>query len=93
MTKWRKLILVAAACSIPLLFFAQVLVAYQGQNQEREIRALEREQKDLIEKNKKLLAGISVLRTPERIEKIAREELGLEKIDANRVKRLEVEQQ
>jgi cell division protein FtsL len=91
MSKWRKIFLIAAACSIPVFFFLQVLSAYQYQSAEREVRALEREQRDWFEKNKKIIAGISVLRSPERIEKVARDELGLEKIDTSRIKHLVIE--
>jgi hypothetical protein len=55
------------------------------------VSVLEKEQKDWFEKNKKIIAGISVLRAPERIEKIARDELGLQKIDSSRIKRLVIE--
>lgn len=91
MGKFRKVVLIIAACSIPVFFFLQVLTAFQYQAVERDVSRLEEEQKDWFEKNKKIVAGISVLRTPERIEKIARDELGLEKIDSNQVKRLIIE--
>jgi cell division protein FtsL len=87
----RKILLILAACTVPVFFFLQVLTAYQYQMLEREVGALEQEQKDWFEKNKKIIAGISVLRSPERIEKSARDELGLQKIDASRIKRLVIE--
>jgi cell division protein FtsL len=87
----KKLVMIIAACTVPAFFFLQVLTAYHFQSLEREVRTLEKEQKDWFEKNKKIIAGISVLRTPERIEKIAQDELGLEQIDSSRIKRLVVE--
>ncbi|MBN2351997.1 MAG: cell division protein FtsL [Spirochaetales bacterium] len=87
----RKLLLILAACTVPVFFFLQVLTSYQYQMLQREVSALESEQKDWFERNKKIIAGISVLRSPERIEKIARDELGLQKIDFSRVKRLVIE--
>jgi cell division protein FtsL len=87
----KKILFIVAACTVPVFFFVQVLTAYHYQSLEREVSALEKEQKDWFEKNKKIIAGISVLRTPERIEKIARDELGLEQIDPDRIKRLVVE--
>lgn len=84
----RKIVLVIAACTIPVFFFLQVLTAYQYQSLDHEVTQLEKDQKDWFEKNKKIVAGISVLRTPERIEKIATDELGLEKIESDQVKRL-----
>ncbi|HEQ71205.1 MAG TPA: cell division protein FtsL [Spirochaetia bacterium] len=91
MSQWRKILLICAASTIPVFFFLQVLTVYQYRSLEREVRLLEDQQKEWFEMNKKLIAGISVLRTPERIEKIARDELGLEKINSDQVKRLIVE--
>ncbi len=87
----RKLLLIVAACTVPVFFFLQVMTAYQYQVLQRDVSALEKDQKDWLEKNKKIIAGISVLRSPERIEKIARDELGLRKIDSSRIKRLVIE--
>ena len=55
---------------------------------QNEIEELETEQKEWIEKNKKLIASIEVLRTPKRIEKIAQDDLGLEKIDKERIRKV-----
>jgi cell division protein FtsL len=87
----KKIVFIIAACSVPVFFFVQVLTAYQYQSMEREVRTLEKEQKEWFEKNKKIIAGISVLRTPERIEKIARDDLDLKQIEPDRIKRLVVE--
>jgi cell division protein FtsL len=46
---------------------------------EREVRRLEISQEEWVENNKRLIAGIAVLSSPERIENIARNELGLTK--------------
>ena len=46
---------------------------------EREIKKLEKIQEEWIENNKRLIANIAVLSSPERIERIARNELGLQK--------------
>jgi cell division protein FtsL len=47
---------------------------------EREVKQFEADQEIWIESNKRLIAGIAVLSSPGRIEKIARDELGLSKI-------------
>jgi cell division protein FtsL len=46
---------------------------------ERELKKLEKNQEEWIENNKRLIANIAVLSSPERIERIARDELGLQK--------------
>lgn len=86
--KMNKIVLVVLACTIPAFFFMQVLQAYQYNSLEKDIQLLEEQQKDWIEKNKKLIAGISLLSTPERIDTIARTELDLQKIDSTDIIRL-----
>jgi len=46
---------------------------------ERELKKLEKTQEEWIENNKRLIANIAVLSSPERIERIAVNELGLQK--------------
>jgi cell division protein FtsL len=47
---------------------------------EREVERIEAAQEEWVESNKRLIAGIAVLSSPSRIEKIAKEQLGLSKI-------------
>ena len=56
----------------------------------REITRLEKEQEKLIEENKRLVADISELAKPERIEQIAIEELGMHKVESEDVVRVEM---
>ena len=46
---------------------------------ERELKKLEKTQEEWVENNKRLIAGITFLSSPDRIEHIARDELGLQK--------------
>jgi cell division protein FtsB len=69
--------LVIAIALIPLLFCANVWQSFRYSSLQREIARLEAEQQDLLEKNKRNIAGISVLESPERIDSLGREELGL----------------
>ncbi|MDR2768787.1 MAG: cell division protein FtsL [Treponema sp.] len=65
--------------SIPLLL---ALVTWQSARYgdlERELEKLETTQEEWVENNKRLIAGIAVLSSPDRIEHIALDELGLEK--------------
>jgi cell division protein FtsL len=48
---------------------------------EKEVRTLEAVQEDWVESNKRLIAGIAVLSSSERIENIALNDLGLNKIE------------
>ena len=55
-----------------------------------EIKALEQKQEKLIEENKKIVNEISILSSADRIEKIAVEELGMHKAQAEDIVRVEM---
>jgi cell division protein FtsL len=70
------------------------LVAWQASRYvslEREISRLEDAQAEWLESNKRLIAGIAVLSSSERIEFIARRELGLDKIPPEDVLQIRIE--
>lgn len=75
---------------IPLLLFASVWQSYRYDRLSGEVAEMEQTQKELFEKNKKIVMGIEFLKSPFRIDKIAEEELELEKIDPERVIRIEL---
>lgn len=84
----RRLILVALIALIPAFLFLNVWQGYRYERLRQETARLEEEQKSWLERNKRLIVGISVLSSPERIEKIAREELGLKRIEPSRIMRV-----
>jgi cell division protein FtsL len=88
----KKIVALILICTIPLVLFVSSVQAYNYMKLKSETEKLEAEQKEWIEKNKKLVASIEVLKTPERIEKIVRDELGLQKIDKERVVKVVFEQ-
>ena len=59
------------------LFFLNVWQSYRYESLEREVSAIEREQTRVFEENKRLIAGIALLESPDRIERIARDQLEL----------------
>jgi len=79
----RKLLLVCAA-TLPLFLMAVVVQAIQYQDLKREVSAMEVQQDEWVEKNKKALAGVTVLRAPQRIETLAGKDPGLESVGADR---------
>jgi cell division protein FtsL len=85
---FKRILMLIFVCTIPAVLFFSSVQAYNYTKLQDEIEALETQQKDWIEKNKKLIASIEVLRTPKRIEKIAEEDLQLEKIDKERIKKV-----
>lgn len=79
----RKLLLFCAA-TLPLFLGAVVVQAIQFQELKREVAAQERQQEEWVEKNKKVLAGVTVLRSPQRIEALAEADPGLQEVGADR---------
>ncbi len=59
------------------LFFLNTWQGYRYQELEQEVENLELEQKDWLEKNKKVIAALAVLSSPERVEALAVDKLGL----------------
>jgi cell division protein FtsL len=57
---------------------------------EKEVARLETKQMELIESNRKLITGISVLSSSDRIEKIAEEELGMRKAQSSEIVRIQM---
>lgn len=74
-----KGLLFFVALTIPLMLALTVWQSTRYGNIEREIAALEKSQLEWIESNKRLIAGIAVLSSAERIDAIASKTLGLEK--------------
>jgi cell division protein FtsL len=87
----KKLVIFMIICSIPLLLLVNTWQMYRYNTLGKELSIKEEEQKVWMEKNKKMIAGIAVLRSPARIEKVAQEELGLEKIDSERITTIIIE--
>ena len=64
------------------LFFLNTRQGFRYQDLEREVRMLEQEQKNWLEKNKKVIAALAVLSSPERIRSLAEDSLGLKPLQA-----------
>jgi cell division protein FtsL len=75
----KKIIFYLMVLSIPLLLGLASWQSARYGDLERELGRLEKTQQEWVENNKRLIAGISLLSSPDRIEHIARDELGLEK--------------
>ncbi|HCM25255.1 MAG: cell division protein FtsL [Treponema sp. GWB1_62_6] len=75
----RRLFLYSLVITIPLMLGLDSWQATRYARLESQLRKLESEQRDWLESNKKLIAGIAILGSAERIERIALQELGLRK--------------
>jgi cell division protein FtsL len=67
------------------LVFLSTWQGYRYESLKRELQGLEAEQRDWLEQNKKLVAALAVMGSPERVERIALKELGLKKLDKSRL--------
>ncbi|MBI9105112.1 MAG: cell division protein FtsL [Spirochaetales bacterium] len=75
---------------IPILLFISVWQSYRYDRLSGEVAGMEQVQKEIFEKNKKIVMGIEFLKSPFRINKIAEEELDLEKIKPERIIRIDL---
>lgn len=86
----KRLLLYFWAISIPLFFGLNAWQAARYYRLAEEVRRLEKVQQDKIEQNKRLVAGIAVLSSSERIAKIARDELLLQKKDPSEIMQIHI---
>ncbi len=86
----KKIIAIVLTLFIPLLLFLVVLQSSRYYTVEREMKDYDGEQMKIIEENKRKISGISILSKPERIEKIATEELKMRKALSPEILRIEI---
>ena len=79
--------------SIPCLFFLTVKQSQVYNTLEREVNAYNDEQNRLIAENKRKISAISILSKPQRIEKIAVEELDMHKADYSQIIRVSLDKE
>ncbi len=87
---FKVLALCLFAASIPALLALYAVQAKKYTDLTKEVAELEVKQEKLIEENKKLVSDISQLSSAERIERIAVEELGMHKTEAEDIIRVEM---
>ena len=87
---FKVLLVCLFALSIPVMLALYAMQAKKYTDLTKEISELEAKQEKLIEENKKLVSDISQLSSAERIERIAVEELGMHKAEAEDIVRVEM---
>lgn len=78
------------ALAIPALLILNTLQARKYARLEEDVLAIEKKQYEVIEENKRLVASISKLSSPDRIEMIATDTLNMEKAKPEDIIRVEV---
>lgn len=86
----KRLVPYLLALSVPFLLGLQAWQSARYARVEAEVRALEKAQVEWLESNKRLIAGMAILGSSERIERIAKDELGMFKIRPESVTRVRV---
>lgn len=84
----KNVVSALAVISIPLMLFFATLQASRYASLEREIYRTERSQENVIKANKNLISSISLLSTPERIERVALSELSMRKAKKDEILRI-----
>ena len=87
---FKAILICLFALSIPVMLGLYAVQAKKYTDLSKEVLELESKQEKLIEENKKLVSDISQLSSAERIEKIAVEELGMHKAEAEDIVRVEM---
>ncbi len=72
------------------LFFLNTWQGFRYQELERGVGRLEQEQKNWLEKNKKVIAALAVLSSPERIKNLAEGSLGLKPLQGQELIEIEL---
>jgi cell division protein FtsL len=75
----KKILFYCFILSIPALLGIAAWQPSRYGDLERELKDLEKTQEQWVENNKRLIANITYLSSPDRIEHIARDQLGLQK--------------
>lgn len=86
----KNILAVMLTLAIPAMLLGGVWQSTQYAELESEIRVLDERQYEIIAMNKRLVSGISVLSSPERIERVAVEDLGMRKAAPAEIMRIEL---
>jgi cell division protein FtsL len=88
----KHLLLYVMAISIPLFLGLIVWQSARYMDLEREIARLESSQEEWVESNKRLIAGIAMLSSSERIENIARKDPDLVRVKPEDILQIRIEE-
>ncbi|MDR2702186.1 MAG: septum formation initiator family protein [Spirochaetaceae bacterium] len=75
----RRILLYVMVLAVPAFLGFTAWQSARYADLERELFRMEKTQEEWVEANKRLIAGITILSSPDRIERIARDDLGLHK--------------
>lgn len=73
------------AVTVPLILFANIWQVFRHDRLAERLEALEQEQSAVLEKNRRIISAIEVYDSPERVNRLAEESLGLEPVEPSDV--------
>ncbi|GMO60322.1 MAG: hypothetical protein Ta2G_20330 [Termitinemataceae bacterium] len=88
----NKFLLYAMVISIPLALGAASLQAARFYTLQKEVKALNEKQQEIVEANSRIITDIVMLSSTARIENIATTKLGLKKIDPKDVTQIIIDE-
>ncbi len=86
----RKLLLLLIVATVPGIIYLTVRQVYNYNQIDSEVYSLIKSQRELFEQNKRKVANLSILSSPERIDELAEDILDLRKTETSRI-RIEIE--
>jgi cell division protein FtsL len=75
----RRILLYLMVLAVPAFLGLTVWQSARYADLERELIRMEKTQGEWVEANKRLITGITILSSPDRVERVARDDLGLQK--------------
>ena len=75
----KQVLIFLALLSVPALVFLNLSQAFAYSGVKESIAEMEKEQKDWLELNKRMIANLAIYSSPARLDRLAGEDLGLSK--------------
>lgn len=82
----RKFLIFIIVATVPGLIFLTVRQAFNYNQVDKEVKTLILDQRELFEQNKRIVANLSILSSPGRIDELAENTLELDKISIDTVR-------
>jgi len=86
----KKILKTIGVLLLPVFLFLNVWQVFSYRMMESEITEMEKQQKEMLEENKRMIIGIEFLRNPARLEKVAEEQLDMERVSSRNIVRITV---
>jgi len=86
----KKVVLLFILLTVPFSLFIVVQQVFINEKIQKEMKVLTEKQRTLFEKNKRLIANIAILKSPARIESLAKNNLHLQEISDDKITHISI---